>query len=255
MINNNLFPHRIVCIHGNSSSSRVFECLKELEGAHLCIEAIDLNGHGKNQNSKTEQDFTIATYKAQLIKAINDGNGPVLLIGNSLGGNLAIEIAEKIDHLKGLVIMGTPVLKKPINFEECTHPLPELATYLTEKSTDHDIYNAIDSTVVDKTVISHLKEDFKITDGRIRSVMAADLSSSNAFGDEYSIFTQLDVPRYIINGNQDALLRLDYLGTLVKESSGDVTLIKFDNCGHYPSVDRPDLFMETVQKIAHAVFE
>ncbi len=39
-----------------------------------------------------------------------------------------------LDHIgpKGLVIFGTPPIKKPVNIEEAFLPVPELQTYLSE---------------------------------------------------------------------------------------------------------------------------
>ena len=113
----------IVFIHGNSSSSNVFsEVLNEkLIGCSLI--AIDLPGHGDSLDNHFE-DFSFENLKSICTNFINTIDGDILIYGNSFGGNIAIEIAKDINNLKGLIIAGTPPVKKPLNLLEAYLPLP-----------------------------------------------------------------------------------------------------------------------------------
>lgn len=96
----------IVCIHGNSSSSKVFYSLLNSEEISQTIIAVDLPGHGTAVNEKLPKEKLFSFYKKELVNFINRIEDDIILIGNSLGGHLAVEIAKDISSLKGLVIMG-----------------------------------------------------------------------------------------------------------------------------------------------------
>ena len=119
----------LFCIHGNSSSSKVFEDLKQNQNSKYDVFLIDLLGHGTNQEKQNMSDFSLKSQKEYLLKQLKYHKGNVILVGHSLGGHLAIEIAEKIDNLKGLIIIGTPPVKKPMNLEEAFLPIQEIQTF------------------------------------------------------------------------------------------------------------------------------
>lgn len=98
-------------IHGNSSSSKVFQHIIDDVSITYSKVAVDLPGHGANTAGFLETDFTIAKYKSFLLEELEKITGDVILIGNSLGGHLALEIASKVKNLKGMVLFGTLLLK------------------------------------------------------------------------------------------------------------------------------------------------
>ena len=134
----------IVFIHGNSSSSFVFDEVLKCKSIPQTKIAVELPGHGINTNLGHEvKDFSIEVYRAKLIDLLSRIDDDVLLVGNSLGGHLVIEVAQEVNRLKGLVIFGTPPLKKPLNLEEAFLPVDALQTFFTENPTDTEIESAI----------------------------------------------------------------------------------------------------------------
>ncbi len=91
--------------------------------------AVDLPGHGSSvKGYDNEADFYMHSYCKVLLKLIASIDDDILLVGNSLGGHIAIEIAEDIKRLKGLVIFATPPVKKPLNLEDAFLPIVEFQT-------------------------------------------------------------------------------------------------------------------------------
>ena len=73
----------ILCIHGNSSSSKVFEDLFHSNQSNQSIVIVDLPGHGDNQNTSDEpHNFSFQALKHFLLDAISQIDDDVLLIGN-----------------------------------------------------------------------------------------------------------------------------------------------------------------------------
>jgi len=244
----------IICIHGNSSSSKVFENLLNTTEINQSIITVDLPGHGDNQKTSDELlTFSILSLKSFLLDIISDIDDEVLLIGNSLGGHLAIEIATEIKKLKGLVIMGTPPLKKPSNFDEAFVPVPELNSFLKEFPSDVEIEAVTEIAIVNKENKQRIIDDFKRSNPSVRSALAEDLAKGT-FVDEYKIFTNLEIPKYIIAGDSDPSVNRSYLDEVKKDCKLNCEIFDLKECGHYPSIDRSDEFINIVKDVANKVF-
>lgn len=244
----------IVFIHGNSSSSNVFKKVLESDKISFTKIAIDLPGHGSSLDGYTiDEDFSIASYCNKLIAFLTQIDDDILLVGHSLGGHLAIEIVNKLLRLKGLIIFGTPPLKKPINFEEAFLPLPAMQTFFTENPTEIEIEEAANVTVYRKENAPKIIKDFKQANPTVRKALAVDLKK-NRLSDQVQIFTKLKIPRYIIIGRQDPIVNLHYLEAIKNKCSGSCEIIYFDECGHYPSLEKPAEFTNTIKNIANNIF-
>lgn len=245
----------IICIHGNSSSAKVFQEFLNADEILQTKIAFDLNGHGENQNeNQTLNDFSFESQKNFLLAEIAKIDDDILLIGNSLGGHLAIDISREIKNLKGLVIMGTPPVKKPINFEEAFLPVEALNTFFTENPSDTEIQEAIDAAVIDKTKSETIISDFKNTNFLVRKAVTIDVTENN-FEDQYVIFTELNSVKYIIAGDKDPSVNREYLENVKDNCTNNCKIIDFENCGHYPSADSSNEFIKTIKAISEEVFK
>jgi pimeloyl-ACP methyl ester carboxylesterase len=244
----------IVFIHGNSSSSEVFIDIMNSKKITQSKLAVDLPGHGKSIDSYTnEDDFSMKSYSEKIISVINQINDDILICGNSLGGHIAIEVSEKILRLKGLVIFGTPPLKKPLNFEEAFIPMSELQIYTTENVTDTEIKTATNIIVFNKKIIETVIKSFKETNPKIRKALANDFAE-NRWANQFEIFTNLNIPKFIIAGSYDTCIKNEYLLEVVNKSQGICELISIKDSGHYPSIENSEEFINTLKYITDKVF-
>lgn len=244
----------IVCLHGNSSSSKVFEKAFKNKNLNYNFLAVDLPGHGSNQNvNLLLEDFSLHNYQNYLLNELESVEGDVLLIGNSLGGHLAIEVAEKLDNLKGIVIFGTPPVKRPLNFLEAFTQTVDLSSFLEENPDRATIKSILSNVVFDDSKLDFFVDDFFKANPKVRTATKNDLMGGN-FADEYSIFTNLDIPKYIIIGEDDPTVNHDYIKLVNENSKNNCELIYFENCGHYPSYEKPEEFFDVISKIAKSVF-
>ena len=244
----------LVFIHGNSSSADIFrEVMAEAEIGHSKI-AVDLPGHGTNTEDDFQpEDFLTRTIGDQLVALLNQIDDDIVLGGNSFGGHLAIEIADRVKRLKGLLIFGTPPLKKPVNFEEAFLPVPELQTFLTENPTTAEIEAAAVVAVFDKNLASRIVEDFKKASPAVRTSLVSDITTGK-WNDQEAIFVNLGLKKYIIRGKQDPSVNPQYLEEVSQKCQGNCEIIVFEECGHYPSMEKPQAFIHTIKRIATEVF-
>ncbi|UKM66533.1 alpha/beta hydrolase [Flavobacteriaceae bacterium GSB9] len=242
----------IIFIHGNSSSSRVFDTVMTSDDIPYSKIAVDLPGHGENQENYDKiEDFTLSRFIDKCVDFINTIDNEILLVGNSLGGHLIIEAAQKINNLKGVVIFGTPPVKYPINLDEIYLPNKELQIYFTETPSLEDIYKMSKIAVFEDKYADLIVSDFQKTNPLVRAAIASSLGDLT---DEYEIFKNLQVPRYIIAGRQDPSVNLEYLKEVQKCCNGKCELIMFEKCGHYPSLEKPEEFISVIQNISSEVF-
>lgn len=245
----------IVFIHGNSSSSNVFNGVMESTLISQTKIAVDLPGHGSSVNGYVDdEDFSMKSYCKLLTKLIASIDDDILLVGNSLGGHIAIEVANNVNRLKGVVIYGTPPLKKPLNLEEAYLPVPELQTMFTEYPTDEDIQAVANVALYNKGKAIDVYEDFKKSNSKVRKAISED-AANGLLADEYAIFTQLKAPRFIIAGDQDPSVNLNYLKEVKEACNGSCELTMIENCGHYPSLDQLKEFIDVLKKITNKVFD
>ncbi len=243
----------LIFIHGNSSSSKIYDHIMLSEVITSTKIAIELAGHGSNLNGFSNKDFTSSAYSGELLDFINSIEDDILLLGNSMGGHLAIEIAPKVKRLKALVIFGTPPLSKPINFEEAFIPVAALQTFLTEDPTEEQIEEAAHIAVFNKAKATEIIKDFEMANPKVRSVLAADLMNNN-FQDQKEIFINLNVKKFIIAGKQDPSVNPEYLKHVKDLCKDNCEIIFFDQCGHYPSLEKPEEFLKTIKSITTQIF-
>ncbi len=245
----------IVCIHGNSSSANVFAELAAMKDLAWNVKAIELKGHGDNQSPKFGlNDFSFQSQKEFILDQIAKINGDILLVGNSLGGHLAIEVATEEEKVKGLVIMGTPPVKHPINFTEAFNPIETLNVYFAENPQENQLLEAMDILLSDGSKANMIVEDFLLTNPMVRTAVALDITQ-NKLADEYSIFTKLAMPKFVIVGDSDPTLNREYLDMVKKNCKNHCEIIEIESCGHFPSIDKPEKFVRIITEIADKVLK
>ena len=77
---------------------------------------------------------------------------------------------------------------------------------------------------------------------------------THTYSDEFKIFTSLNISRFIIAGEFDRSVNLNYLQVVKNECNGKCELIVLNECGHFPSLEKPDEFSQTLKEIVEQVF-
>jgi pimeloyl-ACP methyl ester carboxylesterase len=176
---------------------------------------------------------------------------PFLLIGNSLGGHLAIEILPELPQCKGLVIFGTPPLKKPINAEEAFLPCEALNTYFKADYTDDELDETMAVATYGPAGRELLRDDFIQTDPSFRSTFYNGAMVEGSLHDEVAIIASDSRPVYVIQGVQDPTVNVNYIRGL----QGITKIFEINKCGHYASLEEPYQFNSILKKVSSEVFK
>jgi pimeloyl-ACP methyl ester carboxylesterase len=102
----------VLLIHGNCSSSGFWEPLVRHLPPHWRIAAPDLRGYGDSpalgvDATRGLRDF--ADDVAPLLRALASSDGPVTVVGHSMGGGVAMQLLLDAAELIGAVVLEAPV--------------------------------------------------------------------------------------------------------------------------------------------------
>lgn len=93
----------LMFIHGNSCNRSIFAAQFEHFAQFRRVVAVDLRGHG--QSGAPHQDYTYAGFADDCAWLCTQlGIQQVLLIGHSMGGGIALEIAARFPHLSAAAV-------------------------------------------------------------------------------------------------------------------------------------------------------
>lgn len=101
-------PVRVLAIHGLTGHGRRWEDLATRELPEIALSAPDLLGHGR---STWSAPWTIDANVAELARIIErDGAGPVVVVGHSFGGAIALNLAAARPDLVSSLVLLDPAI-------------------------------------------------------------------------------------------------------------------------------------------------
>lgn len=228
----------VIFLHGNSSSAKIFEDVMESPILKMEKIAISFSGHDQIDFVEKKKHSLLEQYCQEVLDVTDNISHDVVLVGNSMGGYVALEVAERINNLKGLVIMGTAPISGPQDMEKAFLPSESLTIFLKPESTEEEVKQAIESAVYNKkTIPFHTKSYFQ-TDPRVRTSMGIELRQGQ-MRNQFEIYTTLPIKKMIIHGAIDPTLSIEYLKEVDKIAGEKSRLSILEKCGHYPSIDAP----------------
>jgi len=104
----------ILLIHGHTMDRRIWDpVLPGLSAANFRVLRPDLRGHGRS--TRPDFGYHVSHHAADMVAVIDDaGIGSVTVVGYSIGGGVALEMALTVpDRLAGLVLMSPVMPDRP----------------------------------------------------------------------------------------------------------------------------------------------
>jgi pimeloyl-ACP methyl ester carboxylesterase len=97
----------LLCVHGSGGTSGVWKAQSRLADDYP-VAAVDLSGHGESDDVDADAGYEARAAYAADVVAVAEATGASVLVGNSLGGAVALTVAIERDlPLDGLVLAGT----------------------------------------------------------------------------------------------------------------------------------------------------
>jgi pimeloyl-ACP methyl ester carboxylesterase len=209
----------IVFVHGSGGDRDDWR--GQLDGMADSVNtvAVELPGHGRSEPPGETSVDAYAQWVADLIEAL--GLRQVMLVGNSLGGAIALRLAvDPPGWLKAIGIVGSGARLKvmPAVLEglktEPAKTLDMFSDFTVSSSASEDVRNA---------VVEKFRKGSAV-------IIHGDLSACNDF-DIMDRLREITVPTWIIVGEDDRLTPVKYAEFLHEKIAGS-TLVKVPGAGH-----------------------
>ncbi len=246
-------PEPMVLLHGTSASLHTWDGWAEaLKPAHRVIR-FDLPGFGLT-GPAADGDYTIGAY-VRFTVAVLDALGVrrAVLAGNSLGGNIAWELAvAHPDRVAKLILVdagGYPLMHTslPIGFRIAQLPvlnrlgLISLPRGVVESSV-RDVYG--DPSKVTPALVDRY---YELTLRAGNRAALPERFRQQTHGEHADQIPKVASPTLILWGGKDRLIPPDHAERFHRDIAGS-TLVRFDALGHVPHEEDP---AATAAAVAH----
>jgi pimeloyl-ACP methyl ester carboxylesterase len=234
-----------VLLHGNSSSSRAFS--RQLDGPlgeRFRLVALDLLGHGASDDARDPVPYSFKN-QAKTVRAAIEALGfsDARLVGWSLGGHLALELAPSLPHGRGFLVFGTPPLALPPAMEIAFRPNPVMGVGFTETISleQAEAYVASFFRPGFGDIPTFFVEDVLRTDGRARGGLDASVTRGG-YTDEAIVVRDIKAPLAVLHGAEDQLVNGAYFASLAMPTLWRGAVQTIPGAGHAPQWETPEAF-------------
>ena len=238
----------VVFLHGNSSCKEVFyQQLNVLNDSEMSFIAVDLPGHGNSDNAVyPQQAYTIPGYAKLIGELLSKlGIDSYNVVGWSLGGNIAMEMAGQNLPMKGMLLMGAPPIGPGIEgVEQAFLPSSLEATGKADLSDEelNEFVQAIYGSL--KPIPKALRLTAKRTHGIAREIMIGHWMSGGPGHKQTQTVANWHHPIAVVHGRKEPFVSLDYLQQTQWENLWNDKVYVLDAVGHASFVENPQKFNE-----------
>jgi len=232
----------VLLIHGNSLSREVFR--NQLGGAlsrKYRLLACDLPGHGDSSDaldaSRTYTRPGLADAMTEMLGLL--GQREVIVVGWSLGGHIALEMAAQFSGIKGLLISGAPPVGRH-NMAEGFIPTPHMRLagqqYLAPSEID-----TFGDAIFGAPIPVAFRRAIERADGLARKTIFAAARAGVGI-DQRCLVENLAVPLAVVNGSRDPFINLAYLEVPEYANLWEGRCHRLAGLKHAPFWEAPEAF-------------
>lgn len=248
----------IVLIHGVTASSETWRAVWDgLTEAHTVI-APDLLGHG--QSAKPRGDYSMGAFASgvrDLVAALDIG--PVTIVGHSLGGGVAMQFAYQFpERAQRLALISSGGLGSGVHrlLRAATLPGSELVLPLVAGARALSLGRTLGRVLGGVGVqpgtdlLEMARGHASLRDRETRTAFLQTLRASVDLGGQRvqaldRLYLARELPLLIVWGAHDRIIPLAH-GRRAHELVPASRLEVFEAAGHFPQLDEPQRFVETL---------
>jgi pimeloyl-ACP methyl ester carboxylesterase len=230
----------VILIHGFLDAGEIWRPVMNILG-NLTDQWISFDLPGMGRHSADAGPFTLGRYTDVVVDCIDKMQGPVVLIGHSMGAQIAeLSAMQRPGQVKGMVLLS------PIPLAGA-HAPEELTTYLAglggDANAQRDARRSLMATPVDANVLEKLVtigENVRLDTTR-KLVAAWDKGAAS--GVRPSAFTG---PVLIATGMDDTFATFSNAQAIASRFSR-AQVLTIPSSGHWPHVEQPDFVADLIE--------
>lgn len=233
----------LICLHGNSTDSNYFSALLNgIDGWKVV--APDYIGHG-NSPQLEPSDYNFEVFVQCLVDFISQFSyNKLVIIGHSLGGNLAMELM-KVMKVDGVLLLVAPPVSYTINMAPYLK-LPDFELTDDDEKNNVLVENYVSELSPDPTTVAYLKKTFLNTDPVFRDHLLEEFGAMK-FSDQLEILKQnKSTFTGCLLAQNDNLANNEYLNQLKNEGVFDF-FEEISDSGHYSLLEKAKENLESIK--------
>jgi pimeloyl-ACP methyl ester carboxylesterase len=246
----------LVFAHGGFLDHRMWDDQIAAFARDHRVIAPDARGHGRSPNAF--QPFRHGDDLAALMRHID--TGPAVLIGLSMGGGIAVDVAlDHPDLVEAVIVSGTGTGTSEPEFTDpwTNEVLTEFGTHIAAGEAEAAIETFMQFTTGPSRTLDDLDPDvvrrlYEMLRGSFAKHTVGEPKWMIPPEDTWARVPTLDIPVHAINGDFDSpdhLALADRLVTL----AGTGTTTTIEGTAHYPNMERPERFNEVLHDLLSIV--
>jgi pimeloyl-ACP methyl ester carboxylesterase len=234
----------VLFIHGNSICKEIFarQLNSDLGDGYRLI-AMDLPGHGASSDAgDPERTYTMPGYADAAVALLGElGIDRAVVVGWSLGGNVALEMLPRFPGLVGLLIAAAPPIGPGMEaLQQAYRPSPHVGLTGKPDFTPEEVEIFVRATT-GEPVDPAMRQAILRADGRARTLMFTGLLAGN-ISNQRALAEGTEVPIAVVNGAEDPLVNVDYVGEVAYGNLWNEHCYLLRGAGHASFWQAPDAF-------------
>jgi pimeloyl-ACP methyl ester carboxylesterase len=206
--------------------------------------APDAVGFGATSRPNDVQ-YSLQTWTDHIVGFLDALNlNKVSLVGNSLGGRMALDLAERHpDRVKRMVLMGSPGVGMTI-----TEGLKALRNYEPSPENMRNLlldYFAVDKSIITDELVQIRYEASVETFDAYKAMFFDPRHAGNDLGITEEQVRTIHAPSLLVHGREDKVVPPDVAWTML-HLLPDADLHVFARCGHWTQIERAEEFNDLI---------
>jgi pimeloyl-ACP methyl ester carboxylesterase len=244
----------VILVHGLGGSVENWDANMTALGRKHRVYAVDLPGFGRSDKLMIKSIFELTTFLDNFME--NQHIDKASLIGNSMGGGLALYLAIQCpQNVEKLVLVDNAGMGKELGFTLRLLTLPmvgELLTRPSRKSMTKLLREIVyEPTLITDQVMENAYQ-LAIMPDAMKALLATARAGINVFGQKSELtrtilkgLAGMKTPTLIVWGRNDRITPVSHAQVAASKIS-NARLHIFDRCGHMPQLEHPEEFNKLV---------
>ena len=233
----------VLLIHGLGGSVDSWAKNIDALSAHHKIVALDLPGFGLSD--KPRITYSTKFYADFISHFITELNFPVSIVGSSLGGQIAAEIAIKNQELVSNLVLISPAGVPPFSFKGSQALRSYIRVTNAKNSREiKQILQSIDGVPVSDEYAQWVFD--RISMPGAKEAFHSALKESAKAPRLTKRLHKMASPTLVLWGQKDTMIPVKYASSLI--GIENIRVVLLENCGHRPHAENPQVFNNLISE-------